>query len=133
MRLKIKKLSLTFMAVLFFFIFPHQLVAQIIEMQLQQLFGKESVTSVDSSAFEEYYRVKVSQMIDHEDVQKGKFYQSVLIGIRARGAINVIQTEGYDIPGSHADKHYKSELAKLLDANQVIIEHRYFVLLSRIL
>ena len=126
MRLKIKNSSLIFIALFPFLLFPGHLIAQTLEMQLQQMFGKQNVTFVDSSGFKEYYRVNVPQLIDHNDERRGIFYQRVLIGIRAPGAINVIQTEGYDIPKSHEDIHYKTELAKILDANQVIIEHRYF-------
>ncbi len=125
MRLKIKNSTLVFVA-LFSFLFPNHLFAQTIELQLQQLFGAKNVTFIDSSGFKEYYRVNVSQFIDHKDESKGKFYQRLLIGIRAPGAINVMQTEGYDIPKSNEDIHYKTELTKILDANQVIIEHRYF-------
>lgn len=41
-------------------------------------------------------------------------------------AVTVVQTEGYSIPKHYNYPNYKTELTTLLNANQVIIEHRYF-------
>ena len=95
-------------------------------IELQQLFGKENVTYIDSSAFKEYYRINVRQPIDHNDIQRGFFNQQVLLGIQDPKAVAVLQTEGYSIPNHFNNSNYKTELTTLLNANQVIIEHRYF-------
>ena len=95
-------------------------------IELQKIFGKENVTYIDSSAFKEYYRINVRQPIDHDDIQRGFFNQQVLLGIQDPKAVTILQTEGYSIPNHFNNSNYKTELTTLLNANQVIIEHRYF-------
>ncbi len=100
--------------------------SQNIEEHLKQLFGEKNVTAVDSSAFKEFYRVKVPQAINHDNASSQTFDQQVLIGYKAKNAVTVLQTEGYAIPEFQKDIKYKSELAEMLNANQVIVEHRFF-------
>jgi predicted enzyme related to lactoylglutathione lyase len=79
--------------------------------------------STDTS-FNEKYLIRFKQ-----DLIKGnasqQFSQRVFISHRNFEAAVVFITEGYD--ASHAtNPKYQSELAYLLNANQVCIEHRYF-------
>ena len=55
--------------------------AQKHQIELQKLFGEENVTYLDSSAFKEYYRINVRQLINHDDIHRGFFNQEVLLGI----------------------------------------------------
>ena len=100
--------------------------AQKHQVELQKLFGEENVTYLDSSAFKDYYRINVRQLINHHDIHRGFFNQQVLLGVQDPKAVTVLQTEGYSIPKHFNNPNYKTELTKLLNANQVIIEHRYF-------
>ena len=100
--------------------------AQIYQVELQKLFGKENVIYVDSSAFKEYYRINARQPINHDNVQLGYFNQQVLLGIQDPKSVTVLLTEGYAIPNHFNDSKHKTELTTLLNANQIIIEHRYF-------
>ena len=102
------------------------LYAQKHQVELQKLFGEENVTYLDSSTFKEYYRINVRQLINHHDIHRGFFNQQVLLGVQDPKAVTVLQTEGYSIPKHFNNPNYKTELTKLLNANQVIIEHRYF-------
>lgn len=95
-------------------------------IELQQLFGKENVTYIDSSAFKEYYRINVRQPINHNNTQEGFFEQQVLLGIQDPKSITILQTAGYAIPKHFNNPNYKTELTAIVNGNQVLIEHRYF-------
>ena len=63
----------------------------------------------------------VEQPLDHENPGKGTFHQRVWLSHKSSESSMVMVNEGYMAP-----RNYKSELAGLLEANQVIVEHRYF-------
>lgn len=118
------QISLLFL--LFTIILPNSIRSQNIENQLKELFGKKNVSAIDSTSFTEFYEINVPQYIDHEHKRKGQFSQRVRLGIVNKNAINVMLTEGYDIPRMHMNPNFKMEVTSLLNANQIIIEHRYF-------
>lgn len=76
--------------------------------------------SVDTS-YIEGYEILISQPLDHKNPGGKKFNQRFYLSHSDFSKPMVFVTEGYA-----ANHNYKSELAKLLDANQVIVEHRYF-------
>jgi hypothetical protein len=67
------------------------------------------------------YELKVRQPLDHANPQKGYFYQKAYLSHRGYGKPVVMVTEGYS-----CKRNFEYELTKLLDANQVTVEHRYF-------
>ena len=71
--------------------------------------------------FEHAWLLWVEQPLDHDDPGKGNFRQRVWLSHRSDGAPVVMVNEGYMAP-----RNYTSELAGILEANQVIVEHRYF-------
>jgi hypothetical protein len=71
--------------------------------------------------YESAYKLYVRQPIDHFNPAKGSFYQKVYLTNKAIDKPLVIITEGYD-----QKFNYIFELTKLLDANQILVEHRYF-------
>lgn len=88
-------------------------------------FGSEHVEFKDSSGFKEYYIIQFRQPVDHLDTTKGFFRQLVMLGHTDVNKVMVIETNGYSIlPYQTLD--YKTEAAQILDANQLIVEHRYF-------
>ena len=111
---------------LFAIILPNITTSQDLQNQLKELFGAKNVTAVDSSSFTEFYQINVPQYIDHNNKTKGQFLQRVRIGIASKNAINVMLTEGYDIPRMHMNPNFKMEVTSLLNANQILVEHRYF-------
>ena len=68
-----------------------------------------------------FYVLKIRQPIDHLDTTKGFFFQKVYLSHKGFQKPTVIITSGYDV-----NRNYEFELTKLLDANQIIVEHRYF-------
>jgi len=71
--------------------------------------------------FKENYLVWFEQPIDHNNPEGGTFKQRVWLSHKNESAPVVMVTEGYSAPAA-----YKSELAELLDANQIVVEHRFF-------
>lgn len=67
------------------------------------------------------FELRIKQPLDHTDPSKGYFYQSAYLLHRGYTAPTVIVTEGYNLR-----RHSEYEITKLLDANQLQIEHRFF-------
>lgn len=71
--------------------------------------------------FEAAYELKVKQPIDHNNPNKGYFYQRVFLSHAGFNKPTVMVTNGY------ANSRNKiAEPTSLLQANQLNIEHRYF-------
>ncbi len=62
-----------------------------------------------------------TQPIDHEDPERGKFQQLVHLLHKDFSKPVVLWIEGYASRGNE-----EQEITKLLDANQIMVEHRYF-------
>jgi len=73
------------------------------------------------AGYEAAFELAVRQPIDHNNPQKGYFYQRVFLSHRGFDRPVVFVTEGYEQKGI-----YRNELTSLLKANQVEVEHRYF-------
>jgi hypothetical protein len=73
------------------------------------------------STFSEAYEFMFEQPVDHNNPDGPKFKQKIFLSYKNEDAPVVFITEGYS-----AGRNYKSELASILDANQIIVEHRYF-------
>ncbi len=94
---------------------------QSIEKRLQEfpdLIFKEIHTP---KGFEKTFELRVKQLVNHYDSTKGFFYQKVFLTHKGFNCPTVFITEGYE-----ANFNIIYELTKLLDANQILIEHRYF-------
>ena len=66
------------------------------------------------------FLLEVKQPVDHEEPSRGHFYQRVLLIHRGFDKKVVINTNGYGLEMS------PGELAEMLEANFVSVEHRYF-------
>lgn len=72
--------------------------------------------------FESAYQLKIKQPIDHKDESKGHFYQRVYLSHKGFDAPTALITNGYGRPSNRI-----TEVAKLTGANQINVEHRYFL------
>ncbi len=94
--------------------------------RLQQLNNISDIESLNSNHYTEKYVVKISQPLDHKQPEIGSFTQRVIISHVGFDCPTVIVTEGYG--GAYAmNPRYQEELSKLLGANVVFVEHRYFL------
>ena len=91
-----------------------------IGIQLMSLPG----VSVEAIEVEEPYLrafdLRLDQPIDHDDPMTGYFGQRILVEHRGFDRPVVLVTEGYEL-----GDNYAAELAEMLGANQVRVEHRY--------
>ena len=88
-----------------------------------RLAGLPGATVVEieaDSPFVEAYDLRLVQPLDHGDPDAGSFVQRVLIEHRGSDRPVVLVTEGYELGDNQA-----AELAEILGANQVRMEHRY--------
>lgn len=93
--------------------------------RLKAVPGVTSVRQIESSRFTERYIVTFRQYIDHNDTALGTFQQRIIVGNVHSDSVTVFVTEGYS--ASYTERpDYREELSDLLNANSVIIEHRYF-------
>lgn len=67
------------------------------------------------------WKIMIPQPLDHKHPEKGNFMQRIWVSEVDPGRPVVFITEGYS-----ANRNYTSELSRLLEANQIIVEHRYF-------
>ena len=81
-----------------------------------------SVEEIDSlDGYQKCYKIMLRQKVDHFGEDTATFLQKIYFSHIDFTKPVVIVTEGYS-----AWKNYISEPAKILGANQIIIEHRYF-------
>ncbi len=74
-----------------------------------------------NDGYEQTYELQIKQPIDHSEPANGYFYQKVYLSHKGFKKPTVIITQGYDRKSSSI-----YEISKLLDANQIDVEHRYF-------
>ena len=72
--------------------------------------------------YEAAYQLKIKQPLDHNDPSKGHFYQRVFLSHKSYEAPTAIITNGYGQPSNRI-----TEVAKLAQANQLQVEHRFFL------
>lgn len=96
---------------------------------LEQLTKTEDIVDIKPlmahSFFRESYQLMIRQPLDHDHPDKGSFLQRVFVSLREPGAPVVLVTEGY-LASYGTNPAYINELCPLLNASQLIVEHRYF-------
>lgn len=92
-----------------------------LEDKLKQIPNATVQKIVGDTTFADYFELYFTQPLDHENPDAGTFQQRVLLGHHSFDQAMVVEIEGYQIWSEKA-----GELSKLLHANQLTIEHRYF-------
>ncbi len=90
-----------------------------------QLFEMPDVIFEEIQTPENYqsaYELKIKQPIDHDNPDEGFFYQRVWLSHAGFDNPTVMITNGYGAPNNRI-----AELSTYLQANQISIEHRYFL------
>lgn len=91
------------------------------EQQLDAISGIILKKIETLSGFSESYELAIVQPLDHQEPEGTKFTQRVFISLKNQDNPVVFETHGYEVPW-----HKRRELSSLLNANQIIVEHRYF-------
>lgn len=93
--------------------------------RLKALPGVSDVKELESDNYDNKYLLNVEQEVDPINHQAGKFKQRVVVCHVGYDRPTVLVTEGYSCNYT-LGKKYQEELSKLLNANLVIVEYRYF-------
>ena len=104
---------------------PLSLSADEIQDTLASLPGITNVQPLPSTVYKHKYVMQIRQWVDPHHASAGTFLQRVIVAHVGFDRPTVLVTEGYDCnyalrPG------YQEELSKLLNANLVFVEYRYF-------
>jgi hypothetical protein len=75
--------------------------------------------------FKETYEILIEQYLDYGNPAAGKFNQRVILSDYNKYSPVIFVTEGYKADYAMKDS-YVNELSKILEGNQIIVEHRYF-------
>lgn len=78
-------------------------------------------TRFDAQSFAEAYEIMFDQAVDHRKPEGPRFRQRLFLAHAGSDKPVVLVTEGYGARGSRA-----GELTRLLGANQINVEHRFF-------
>ncbi|MBN2571761.1 MAG: hypothetical protein JXA68_06505 [Ignavibacteriales bacterium] len=113
-------IKITLVFLLFTYLFIQNIYAQDLLEKLKNLPGVEVKVLSPMAHFQQVYEIMVEQPIDHNDITLGTFKQQIYLYHYNEGAPMIFNTEGYNI------YNYVTELASLLQANQISVEHRYF-------
>ena len=112
-----------FLKLIFLFLNCVNSFSQSIENELLKLKGvKFESISTDTNHFAESYKLMVRQPINHQDTTEGFFYQKVYLSHLSVDKPMVMYLNGY-IASSNL---YITEFTKMLEGNQIHVEHRYF-------
>lgn len=87
--------------------------------------GVEIAQAVNESGFSESYILKIPQPVDHKRPEGPSFFQEVFLSHVSFTSPVVLVTEGYEAYYV-SDPKYREELSKMLNANQIVVEHRFF-------
>lgn len=93
-------------------------------MTLEERLASLPATKIEKidadTMFKEAYEIDIIQPVDHHNPDGPKFTQQVFLDYVGPDKPVVVELEGYSA------RNGKSELADILQCNQIIIEHRYF-------
>lgn len=107
--------------------FPLPLSAQTaLKQKLSEITAITEVQPLKTSEFSEKYVTYFTQPLDHRHPEKGSFRQRVIVAHIGFDRPTVIVTEGYGAAYALSPR-YREELSKLLDANMIFVEYRYFL------
>lgn len=118
----------TFNFLLLFFLSVMTVMAAPGDLQekLASLKGISGIEKLQSDYYPEKYVVRITQQVDPKDPAAGTFTQRVIVGHVGYDRPTIMVTEGYGAAYALNPK-YQEELSKLLNANLVFVEYRYFL------
>lgn len=93
--------------------------------KLNEISAITEIKPLESEKFTEKYVAYFTQPLNHKSPEKGNFRQRVIVAHVGFDRPTVIVTEGYAAEYAFHPK-YREELSKLLNANMIFVEYRYF-------
>ena len=98
----------------------------VLEQKINAISAIKEIRPLETSEFSEKYVTYFIQPLDHRHPEKGSFRQRVIVSHVGFDRPTVIVTEGYGAAYALRSQ-YREELSKLLNANMIFVEYRYFL------
>ena len=98
----------------------------VLEQKISAISAIKEIRPLETSEFSEKYVTYFIQPLDHRQPEKGSFRQRVIVSHVGFDRPTVIVTEGYGAAYALRSQ-YREELSKLLNANMIFVEYRYFL------
>lgn len=98
----------------------------VLEQKINAISAIKEIRPLETSEFSEKYVTYFTQPLDHRHPEKGSFRQRVIVSHIGFDRPTVIVTEGYGA-AYVLRSQYREELSKLLNANMIFVEYRYFL------
>ena len=98
----------------------------VLEQKINAISAIKEIRPLETSEFSEKYVTYFTQPLDHRHPEKGSFRQRVIVSHIGFDRPTVIVTEGYGAAYALRPQ-YREELSKLLNANMIFVEYRYFL------
>ena len=98
----------------------------VLEQKISAISAIKEIRPLETSEFSEKYVTYFTQPLDHRHPEKGSFRQRVIVAHVGFDRPTVIVTEGYGAAYALRSQ-YREELSKLLNANMIFVEYRYFL------
>lgn len=122
-----KNMHIRYAALLLFALLSASSFAQTaLEQKINEISAIKEVRPLETSEFSEKYVTYFTQPLDHRHPEKGNFRQRVIVAHVGFDRPTVIVTEGYGAAYALRPQ-YREELSKLLNANMIFVEYRYFL------
>ena len=102
------------------------LAQTVLEQKISAISAIKEIRPLETSDFSEKYVTYFTQPLDHRHPEKGSFRQRVIVSHVGFDRPTVIVTEGYGAAYALRSQ-YREELSKLLNANMIFVEYRYFL------
>lgn len=102
------------------------LAQTVLEQKISAISAIKEIRPLETSEFSEKYVTYFTQPLDHRHPEKGSFRQRVIVSHVGFDRPTVIVTEGYGAAYALRPQ-YREELSKLLNANMIFVEYRYFL------
>lgn len=94
--------------------------------KLNKISAITEVKQLETTVFPEKYVTYFTQPLDHRHPEKGSFRQRIIVSHVGYDRPTVLVTEGYGATYA-LNPQYREELSKLLNANMIFVEYRYFL------
>ena len=98
----------------------------VLEQKINAISAIKEIRPLETSEFSEKYVTYFTQPLDHRHPEKGSFRHRVIVSHVGFDRPTVIVTEGYGAAYALRSQ-YREELSKLLNANMIFVEYRYFL------
>ena len=120
-----KRLSLSILLAFVSIFCAIDLGAQSLEELFKLLPSVRKVEVLDRGEFDAKYLLWFEQPVSYKDASKGTFLQRVFVGNVNVDSSSVFVAEGYGAEYASRE-HYRDELSRMFNLNDVVVEHRFF-------